>query len=310
MADEVVATAPDDSWFAARMTQIQFAALAARLKTGRVLDDVTTLPHFGKLRRGAQCDPKIVRQWLLNGWSTENLLRINLEHLEGDALAHSLHWAFPQAYYSVYALTMAYFHAVGYSEQKHTAVIRKFGTESVSGRYPPTVSFAIVGGKTRLFHNIQPVPLPNTLQFDPSSPGDCDGRICQFLNATRELDLSSKKADLKFRTARGAAKKKLKPHEWEKVSDQLGPTSLLSLLYRKRLKANYRDIDTYLSPAIDAPRLYRDVLQTVQATNFVHELFVTRALGNRALREVLPSGVEARFSFLAARLEACASRAA
>lgn len=292
------------------MTQIQFAALAARLSPGRVLEDVSNLPHFGKLRRGAQCDPRTVRQWLLNGWSTENLLRINIEHLEGDALAHSLHWAFPQAYYSVYALTMAYFHTVGYSELKHTAVIRKFGAESVVGRYPPTVSFAVVGGKTRSFHNIEPVSLPNTLQFDPNSQGDCDGRICQFLNATRELDLSAKKVDLRFKTARGTTKKKLKPHEWDKVSDQLGPTSLLSLLYRKRLKANYREIDTYLSSAIDAPRLYRDVLQAVQTTNFVHELFVARALGKGALREVLPTGAEARFPFLPARLKACESRAA
>ena len=242
VADEVVAVAADDAWFAARMTQIQFAALAARLKTGRVLDDITNLPHFGTLRRGAQCDPRLVRQWLLNGWSTENLLRINLEHLEGDALSHSLHWAFPQAYYSVYSLTMAYFQTVGYSEQSHTAVIRKFGTEAVCGRYPATVSFALVGGKSRSFHHIEPIPLTNNLQFDESSPDDCNGRICQFLNATRDLDLSSKKADLKFKTARGTHKKKLKPHEWQRVSDQLGPTSLLSLLYRKRLKVVCLDV--------------------------------------------------------------------
>lgn len=310
MAEEVLAGAPDDASFAARMTQIQFRALGARLRTGRVQADVDSLPHFSRLRRGAQCQEQIVRQWLVNGWSTENLIRINRKNLEGDALAHSLHWTFPQAYYSVYALTMAYFQSVGFSEESHTAVIRKFGVESVSGRYPKTVAFALVGGKQRLYHHITPLALPNTLQFDPTAPAECDGRICQFLNATRQQDLSAKKTDMKLRNAKGRVKRKLTPEDWEKVSDQLGPTSVLSLLYRKRIKANYRDIDSYLSPSLDAPRLFHDVLQTVLTCNFVHELYVVRALGVSAFQACLPPRIEKRFPFLEARLAACTSRAA
>jgi len=42
----------------------------------------------------------------------------------------------------------------------------------------------------------------------------------------------------------------------------------------KRIKANYRDIDSFLHEEIDAEALYRHLLRIAGALNFVHELYL------------------------------------
>jgi hypothetical protein len=73
------------------------------------------------------------------------------------------------------------------------------------------------------------------------------------------------------------------------VSDGLGPTALLSLLYRKRIKANYQDIDTFLHSELQPEPLYKHLLGIVGGVNFVHEVFIARALGDDFLRQTLDS---------------------
>jgi hypothetical protein len=53
----------------------------------------------------------------------------------------------------------------------------------------------------------------------------------------------------------------------------------MSFLYRKRIKANYRDIDSFLHEALDPVQLSRDLNRVVNSVNFVHECFVASALG-------------------------------
>jgi hypothetical protein len=78
-----------------------------------------------------------VRQWLFNGWNTENLLRLTSDLLKDRENASALHWSFPQAYYSAYSVAFAWFKVAGYTERTHAAVIKKFGSQAVAGHYPP-----------------------------------------------------------------------------------------------------------------------------------------------------------------------------
>src|SRR5690606_1551068 len=77
----------------------------------------------------------------------------------------------------------------------------------------------------------------------------------------------------------GSPAKRLNAEQWARVSGKLGYTSLMSLLYRKRIKANYRDIDTIAFAGIDALTVHSSLIHVVTATNFVHEAFVAAALG-------------------------------
>lgn len=280
------------------MTNIQFAALAKRLGPHAVTADLRQLLRNRRPVRGATCDEAVVNRWLINGWSTEQLLVTNSQYLSGDALRHSLHWAFPQAYYSVFAVTLAYFKAVGYTEVSHTAVIRKFGTEAEGRRYPQALACTANGTTLeRTFLNLAPAPLETSITFHPDDGGTVDGQIAQFLGATRDLDLQEKKKDIRILTATGTRKKAFTTPDWGRVSHALGPTSLLSLLYRKRIKANYRDIDSFLHDEINAEALYSHLLRIVGATNFVHEVFLACSMSCETLERVitnLPEGMSER----------------
>lgn len=285
----VAAPTKDDVFFAARMTNVQFAALACRLSPTRVLPEVANTLAVRVIRKGALAKPDEVAKWLVNGWSTERLLRTNAALLEGDGLRHSLHWAFPQAYYAVFAVTQAYFQAVGYTESAHASTIKKFGLEAQAGRYPPSLAFYADGSRTKAFAGLCCTKLQRSLAFDAEDENTVDGQIAQFLGSTRDLDLKSKKADFRFKTKAGLKRKMLKAAEWEQVSQGLGLTSLLSLLYRKRIKANYRDIDTFLHPELRPDTLYEHLLCIVGALNATHEAMITEALGTSWLEEVIAS---------------------
>lgn len=285
----ISAPAKDDVFFAARMTNAQFAALACRLSASRVLPELAQALSSRSAKRGALADEAEIAKWLVNGWSTERLLRTNAALLDGDALRHSLHWAFPQAYYAVFAVAQAYFRAVGYTEAAHASTIKKFGMEVQARRYPPSLSFYADGSGVKSFAGLCCTRLQQSLDFNPEDADTVDGQIAQFLGATRDLDLDSKKADYKFKTKAGLKRKVLRPADWETVSQGLGPTSLLSLLYRKRIKANYRDIDTFLHPELHPGDLYKHLLCIVGALNVTHEAMISAALGRAWMAKVMAS---------------------
>jgi hypothetical protein len=288
MPDPLVITLPerDEVRFAARMTNIQFNALAKRLDRATVVSDLERLAMRRRPVKGKAYSPSEVRRWLLNGWNTELLLRTNRQILTGEALRHSLHWSFPQAYYSAFAVALAFFRTVGYSEQSHVAVIRKFGSDAAAKRYPEALC-ALAEGRPAVPIGVRAVKLPHSTYFDPDVPDTVDGQLAQFLCATRRIDLDEKKADVKIQNKSGSRRKAYRPEDWAKVSAALGYTSIFSLLYRKRIKANYRDIDTFLHEELNAQSLSLHLLNIVSTLNLVHEVFIAQAVGLDMLREAL-----------------------
>lgn len=284
------------------MTQVQARAIACRLTYPRVLSELTRSPFRLGLKRGRAASDIEIRKWLLNSWNTEALLRIILSTFPAPQLRRALHWAFPKAYYSTYASCLAFFKAVGYTESSHMAVIRKFGMEVATGHYPLAVSFLCDGGKVKSYQNLHCTPLPTTLYFDPYDAGIIDERIRQFLGATRNIDLAEKRVSMPFKTARGAKKCRLTPADWERVSSALGLTSLLSLLYRKRIKSNYRDIDTYFSDQLDPTQVYADLVHLTSTLNLVHETYISAALGFESYRRIAECANDPDHRFVLDRL--------
>lgn len=270
----------DDLRYAGEMMHRQFYALSTRLHHSPILAEVPTLPRIVKPNLGQSADPKEIKKWLLNGWNTENLLKLTSEILDRDENASALQWTFPQAYYSAYALVMAFFTAAGFTERSHTAVIKKFGELVLVGHYPQTISFAVTGtGKNLQYHNIARPEAETALSFDSRDPESINKHICQFLAATRRISLEEKRPDFKFKTKRGQPKNRLTETDWERVAGSVGATSLLSLLYRKRIKANYRDIDTFAFSGVDSAKIHLNCLKVVTALNFIHECMIAAAVG-------------------------------
>lgn len=67
----------DEVWFGARMTNIQFDARAARLNSRAVMSELSVfLPTIHRRPRSAD-ECAALSKWLINGWSTEQLLLTN-----------------------------------------------------------------------------------------------------------------------------------------------------------------------------------------------------------------------------------------
>jgi hypothetical protein len=117
MTDGLIISAPeewDELRYAAEMTARQFKAIAVRLHPTTILSELARVPRIATPVRRT---PNIaeVRQSLVSGWNTENLLRLTSELLKDESNASALQWSFPVAYYSAYAVTLAWFRVAGWS---------------------------------------------------------------------------------------------------------------------------------------------------------------------------------------------------
>lgn len=265
--------------YKARMTQIQFHSLSLKLKKSNLIEELKTLDYYTNFQKSPNCNKSDIKKWLTNGWNTEYLLRINYETLKDDALRNSLHWAFPQSYYSVFTICLAFFKVAGFTEKSHKAVMSKVGSLMSENKYPSTFIFLANGGINDInFINIKKVEIPSTIHFEETSE-IIDTQICQFLKSTREMELEEKKPQMDIKTILGKKKKNFSKKDWEKVSAKIGLTSILNLLYRKRIKSNYRDIETFLCNELD-PKLVSEYLISITAAiNLLHEAFILKGLG-------------------------------
>lgn len=268
----------DNRAIAARMTNCQFAALRCRLDESDLCSELKAL-RCPKSRTLSRPDKDAVRTLLTSGWNTEYLLRLTLNAFDDAFLRHALQWAFPQAYYSTFATTCAFFRTAGFLDVHHAGVIKRFGALVEQGRYPERFRFLATGYYPVTFIGIKKSDTPSPLSFSEGDPASVETQICQFLKATREHNLQNRKKKGEFKTKNGKKKERLSREDWARLSDREGNTSLLSLLYRKRIKSNYRDIDVFLHDSIDAHALFRDLIHIVNCVNFAHEVFIARSLG-------------------------------
>jgi hypothetical protein len=266
--------------FAAEMTNRQFAALGVRLEHTQLRKELTNYILQGTAPKPAKnYQEDEVRKLATNGWNTERILRLSHELLPAEQLENALQWAFPQAYYSVFNLILALYKTTGQTETRHTAVLYRFGEQVATGRYPACLTFSATGVDPITFDGVAKAPGLSSLAFDEKDPKTVDHQIAQFLAGTRKKDLQQRKMKEHFKTKSGKRKKSLTNEDWNKVSTNLGRTSLLSLLYRKRIKSNYGDIDTFLNPNIIAAPLFKNLIHVVSCLNFTHELTIARAIG-------------------------------
>ena len=266
---------------AAQMTNSQFCALARHLNGSAMSAEVASLA----CNRSATCNLETVRRWTLNGWNTEKVLRLNVSSFSPADLNCCVHWAFPQAYYSVFCNVLALFNVIGRSETKHAAVIKQFGKIATEGnRFPSQLSFFADGTvKNMVFSGVSRAAGVQTIHYNKLLPASVENQIAQFLSATREkrLDyLKNSNFKKKFKTKRGGNRKNLTEANWQQVSDSLGVTSLLSLLYRKRITANYNDIGTIISDYLDGEKLIIDLIAIVRSCNMTIEHLIYSAIGD------------------------------
>lgn len=274
--------------YGAEMTFKQFIALTNYLKFHDLVKETKSNYYFNKVTIAKNVNPDEVKKWIFNGWNTERILRANDKYLEIGDNYFALQWSFPQAYYSVFMLTLAYMTLNGQTTTSHSGIMDKFSEYAVQGKYPKTVSFHCKGTKKNPeFVNIKKYPSSTTLELDHQSKESCETQICQFLNSTRQILLDEKKNDKNvaksFTTGKGKNKKQkrnLSESEWQIVANKIKETNILHLLYRKRIKSNYREIDSFTYENLKADYIHKSLIGIVKNLNFVHEMYIYKMIGS------------------------------
>lgn len=292
-------------WFRAEMTHRQFASLSHKLVSADIENEIINLDFFvNRLEKAKNLNIDEVEKWLKNSWNTENVLVQNKSIIENTGQSFAMQWAFPQAYYSTFGSLLAHFKALGYTQESHTAVLKNFSLLVEQNKFPESICFYCTGGKKN--YEYVNIVKPNdvaSMDFDTGNIKTIDNHICQFLKATREIKLDDKAPDLKFKNGKGQKRKKLSPAMWQQVSNALGHTTIMDLLYRKRIKANYQDIDTFSSTQFKGLEVLTNISAVVSRLNLINETYIAKAIGidnyeamlNRHLKKVNNDTVKTRF---------------
>jgi hypothetical protein len=279
-----------DRDFAAKVTANQFKSLGWYAELCLKNQEMYRAYILSLKTRGntKKINSDLVKSRLINSWNTERLMRLikdNIQNSDGFVLQ----WIFAQAYYSVFNSTLAFFEVAGHNEKSHSAVKKKLAYLCKSTKYPDGLCIWSDGAKDSIEVQGLNCSRDNYKQlcYEESDENNLRCHIASFLEATREINLTEKRKAMKndFKTKKGTIKKNLNQSDWDRVSTSLGQTSLLCLLYRKRIKANYQDIDTFLSESIDALDITNSIISLVNTLNFTNELIIQHTIGAERMDE-------------------------
>lgn len=280
----------NELWFRAEMNNRQFLALCTKLKNADLENEIINNDYFlNKLSRAAKYNKGEVEMWLKNAWNTEKVLEENIAIIENTGQSFCMQWAFPQAYYSVFGVILAKFKAIGHTEMTHTAVLKKFGSLLEEGKLPDSISLYCNGTDKDLnFYNIdKPENIDSNMAIDVNNEVTVNNHICQFLGATRKLRLKEKAPSMKFFKKDGTRRKNLNKEHWDKVSQSIGNTTILDFLYRKRIKGNYQDIETYNASNFKGELVLNCLCEIIDRINLVNEAYIYKAIGHDDFKNIL-----------------------
>jgi hypothetical protein len=238
-----------------------------------------------------------VKKLLWNSWSTEYAFRIGELLDNREYYKYSLHWNFPQAYYSAYLAMTAFHETQGIANEQHEKSIRIFGNSIKDGHYPDAISYYVSGSKDEFEYFGLKAFKGFEDGFSSLSNIEClvdaEQQIATFLKTTRIQNADEKKRraknqnDKRFHTSKGTFKKSFQKQDWDLIFTTIPVTSIFNLLYRLRIKANYKDIETFINANIDFRKFHENLGQLIYYLNFVHEAYVVKAIGIKAYDQIL-----------------------
>lgn len=272
------------------MTLNQFQSLNIYLNSFDTVDEILKTPKFHNLKKRNNVNTDDVKNLIFNGWNSERVLRVSSQLFNSQENHFVLQWSFPQSYYSVFQLTLSFMYLKDIINESHKPFIKKFGEFVKLNRYPKMISFYCDGTKKNpIFENISFQKNINSIDFDPNSIESCETQICQFLKSTRDFELDKKRDNKEIRkkyiTVKGKEKNNLNEKEWNEISNGISVTNILHLLYRKRIKSNYLDIDTFTSGENKSKKIHESLIGIVNNLNLIHECYIYKMIGRSKFME-------------------------
>ena len=231
---------------------------------------------------------------LRNGWATEVILNAPRALGGDDLLVFANLWAPVQAYYAVFnAFTAMAMTTTGSKPPKSHAALLTWAANEVAHPASPFVTpwTARVGGPpgahtydgfggATLDHGISNLAAPN--------PAVAPSLLAMALRTTRRDQIAEHRDGWRkgLKTASGAPRKNLPTAVLVANATALRSTTLFDLLYRLRIRSNYKEGDALLSGALgpaDAATFHHALTDIVGATLLTTEMYLAHIVGKPTL---------------------------
>jgi len=272
------------------------------------VQQLVSLQRFNPKREGARVGA--AKKWLLHAWSAEYTLRTAANHADENYQKHSLHWTFPQAYYSVLYSAKSFLAIQGIDVPIESVIGQIINGYVAKGWYPESIGFYVDGPMEHYTYHHLPAATEQALLQSIDTPKQAEAHIAQFLKTTRDLRMRALRRRLQsnpekaLRSKTGKILSKFSTSHWEEISKHLGPTTYFDLMSRLKVSGTQREIERFVEADIDVPKFHQSLLNIVKYLNFIHECYVAKVMGLKAYQqwiEELPSYL--RQSFLQQRYE-------
>jgi hypothetical protein len=255
-------------------------------------------PFFNELKiKNETFELEKCRKLLWNSWSTEYAFNLASKVENEDYYKYSFHWNFPQAYYSIYLAMTAFHETQGIANDKHEKSIKIFGNSVKDKHYPTAISFYTKG----LHNEFEYINLPLFKSFPEGysalakikNKEEAQLQIASFLKSTRIKNAKNKRIraktsnDRRFHNKKGIFTKAFRKNHWDLIYKTIPETTILNIIYRLRIKANYHDVETFVNADIDFKLFHECLAEIVYYLNFVHEAYVYKAIGKKAYEKIL-----------------------
>ena len=156
------------------------------------------IPYYNGIKiKNPDFNIKEVRKLLWNSWSTEYAYRIGEKIDNPEYYKFSLHWNFPQAYYSVYLSMTAFHETQGIANEQHEKSIKLFGNSAKDKHYPSAIGFYCSGLKDEFQYNelktFKGFPKANSPLTKIECLEDAELQVATFLKTTRKQNANDKR---------------------------------------------------------------------------------------------------------------------
>ncbi|MBO0930164.1 hypothetical protein [Fibrella aquatilis] len=291
----------DETWRKSIPAQVflnHFFAMDYHIQHQNDLFDLVKFPIFRQFGGLGAADNKALEKLLLNSWSAEYALRITPVVNDEQYLQSSLHWTFPQAYYSCLFSARAFLAVQGINVSNEELIRKRIGNMVVRGHYPASVGYYALGPINS--YRIQRLPMAKRIADSgrdlllPSRHSSAQIEVAQFLKTTRDQRIKAlrnavqKNPKTALRSARtGEILQKFGPEQYKQLAKQIGYTTYFDMLSRLRISSTNREIERFVDSEVDVRLFHQSLVNIVSHVNSVHEAYVAKALGIDAYRQLI-----------------------
>lgn len=249
---------------------------------------IKSLPAYSRTKP-ADIDESEIANQLLGAWSTELLMAESLRVSSPIGIRYANIWSPVQAYYAVFSAALAWLRCIGDSAIAHKTVGNVLTSEfQRSGLNIQPWSTA--SGGCSILSKETYVNIPDGLDYTVSNlriPRDrviAWGLVGKSLKTTRNDQLTdSFQGWLKGqKTANGKLRRNVPSAVKVQIGDRFPVTSWIHLLYRLRIRANYKEVDSFAVGALhegEARSFYEGQLQLTSRNLFLLECLVVGVMG-------------------------------